>query len=128
MDVLNALICKADAWSLLNLIGIRAIPFKTSLYIDDIIMFISPVAGNLHTIKVIFDGFHGASGLACNIQKSQMVPIHCSEEDIALAQTIFPCQLSSSPLTYLGLPLLVIALPHRTFQPLIDRMADRLPT
>jgi hypothetical protein len=69
MDVLNALICKADAWSLLNLIGIRAIPFKTSLYIDDIIMFISPVPGNLHTIKVIFDGFHGASGLACNIQK-----------------------------------------------------------
>jgi hypothetical protein len=82
----------------------------------------------MQTAKVIFDAFHGASGLACNVQKSQMVPIWCSDDDIAVAHAIFPCQLSSFPLTYLGLPLSVSALLRGAFQPLIVKMVDRLPT
>jgi hypothetical protein len=82
----------------------------------------------MQTAKVIFDALHGASGLACNVQKSQMVPIWCNDDDIAMAQAIFPCQLSSFPLTYLGLPLSVSALLRGAFQPLIIKMVDRLPT
>jgi hypothetical protein len=36
MEVLHALICKANAWSLLNPIGVRVILFRTTLYADDI--------------------------------------------------------------------------------------------
>jgi hypothetical protein len=57
-----------------------------------------------------------------------MVPIRCSSEEIAMAQGIFPCQLASFPLTYLGLPLSIGHLPCSAFQPLIDKMVDRLPT
>jgi hypothetical protein len=70
MEVLHAMVRKVDDWSLLNPIGVCAIPLRTSLYADDIILFISPVAKDLQAAKVIFDAFHGASGLACNVQKS----------------------------------------------------------
>jgi hypothetical protein len=57
-----------------------------------------------------------------------MVPIRCNEGDIAMAQAIFPCYLSSFLLSYLGLLLSVSTLPCEAFQPLIDRMANRLST
>jgi hypothetical protein len=40
MEVLNAIIHKADSWSLLQNLGVRSIPFCTSLYTDDLILFI----------------------------------------------------------------------------------------
>jgi hypothetical protein len=42
MEILSALICKADEWSLWQPIGVRAIPYCASLYVDDLILFISP--------------------------------------------------------------------------------------
>jgi hypothetical protein len=67
MEVLHAMIRKADEWSLLNPFGVYEIPFRTSLYTDDIVLFVSPDARDLQIAKVIFDAFHGASGLACNV-------------------------------------------------------------
>jgi hypothetical protein len=43
MEVLHALIQKADTWSLLNPIGVCAIPFRTSMYVDDLVLYLSPV-------------------------------------------------------------------------------------
>jgi hypothetical protein len=45
-----------------------------------------------------------------------------------MAQTVFPCQLASFPLTYSGLPLSIAALSRGAFQPMINKMADKLPT
>jgi hypothetical protein len=71
--------------------------------------------------------FEGASGLGCNVNNCHMTPIRCSEDPISLATNIFPCQLVDFPVTYLSMPLSVCKLPRTTFQPLIDRMTDRLP-
>jgi hypothetical protein len=43
MEVLNALIQKVDAWSLFHPQGVRSIPDRTSLYANDLVMFISLV-------------------------------------------------------------------------------------
>jgi hypothetical protein len=90
-------------------------------------MFLSPVDGDLQMARVIFDIFHGASGLHCNVNKSPIVPIWCDGEQIALAQSIFPCQLASFPLTYLDLLLSVNRLPRSALQLLLDKMIDKLP-
>jgi hypothetical protein len=43
MEVLSALIKRADDWSLLSPLGVRAIPFRASLYANDLIMLLSLV-------------------------------------------------------------------------------------
>lgn len=46
----------------------------------------------------------------------------------ALATQRLPCTIAEFPVTYLGIPLSVAKLPKTTLQPLVDRVADRLPT
>jgi hypothetical protein len=69
MEVLSALIRKADHWSLFQRLGSRFITHRASLYADDLILFISPTAQDLHLAHCIFSLFEGASGLGCNMAK-----------------------------------------------------------
>jgi hypothetical protein len=71
--------------------------------------------------------FQGASGLRHNPSKCQMAPIRCEEGDIQLATNIFPCQLVDFPIKYLGIPLALRKLPKSALQPLVDKVADKLP-
>jgi hypothetical protein len=80
MEVLSALFCKADERSLLHKLGARAMAFHASFYADDVILFICPQSEGLQLTKLIFDMFHGASSLACNLMKCQIAPTRCSEE------------------------------------------------
>jgi hypothetical protein len=41
--------------------------------------------------------------------------------------SVFSCHLVDFPIFYLGMPLSIYKLPRFAFQPLIDRMAGRLP-
>jgi hypothetical protein len=43
MDILNGLFRKADEWSLYHSLGVKEIPFRTSLYADDLAIFVSPL-------------------------------------------------------------------------------------
>jgi hypothetical protein len=67
MEVLGAMIRKADEWGLFELLGVRAIPFRASLYADDVVLFISPKALDLQLLRQIFTIFAGASGFQCNV-------------------------------------------------------------
>jgi hypothetical protein len=127
MEVLNGLFCKADSWSLFQILGVREVSFRTSLYADDMIIFILSCMEDIQLTRGILDVFHKASGLACNVSKSQMVPIRCNEEQIIMSVQAFPCQLTSFPIKYLGIPLSVSKLPRTSLQPLLDRVADKLP-
>jgi hypothetical protein len=63
------------------------------LYADDFVIFLSLVAGDLELINAIFNIFKGASGLAYNMNKSEMTTIRCSEEQATLVGNLFPCRL-----------------------------------
>jgi hypothetical protein len=76
----------------------------------------------------ILDLFTGASGLITNVDKCSIMPIRCSDEDIAAVQQVFLCQLSEFPCHYLGAPLLVSYLGRTVQQPLVDAVAARIPT
>jgi hypothetical protein len=47
MEVLHALVHKSDGSSILKKLGIWTITFHMSLYVDDVISFLSPVAQDL---------------------------------------------------------------------------------
>jgi hypothetical protein len=55
MEVLNALFRKADSCALLQPIGAQQIKHWVSLYTDDLIMFIAPVASDLNLANGIFE-------------------------------------------------------------------------
>ncbi|CAO2188085.1 unnamed protein product [Urochloa humidicola] len=72
--------------------------------------------------------FAACSGLHTNLQKSSVVPIACSEEQINLTRELFPAQITEFPITYLGLPLTVGRLKKAHLQPIVDKVGACLPT
>jgi hypothetical protein len=60
--------------------------------------------------------------------KCQIALIRCSKEQTTLVIAFFPCQKVDFPIKYLSLPLSTTKLPKSALQPLIDRIADKMPT
>lgn len=76
MDVLNNLLAAAESASLLHPVGgPQGIPHWLSLYADDAAVFLTPVASDLHAIKMILQLFGEASSLHTNLAKSSISPI-----------------------------------------------------
>jgi hypothetical protein len=71
--------------------------------------------------------FEGAYGLAANLSKSHVYPINCSDEQISLVRSILSCSIADFPCTYLRVPLSINRIPKVTLQPLVDKVARRLP-
>ncbi|WVZ70695.1 hypothetical protein U9M48_019338, partial [Paspalum notatum var. saurae] len=70
--------------------------------------------------------FGDASGLKTNLQKCNVFPIHCSEDDCSLIQERLPCEIVPFSCTCLGLPLSLKKLTRSLIQPYIDKVAVRL--
>jgi hypothetical protein len=54
MDVLDAIIRKADALSVLRSLGLLAILFWTTLYVDDLMLFVYLEAPDLQSVWPVF--------------------------------------------------------------------------
>jgi hypothetical protein len=54
MEVLNAMIRKADSWSLYQQLGVNMILLMASFYGDDLIMFVTLATTDLHITRTIF--------------------------------------------------------------------------
>jgi hypothetical protein len=127
METLNALFQKVDDCFLLQPLATRQIKHRVSLYADDLIMFIVPVASDLSLANEIFKLFREASGTRWNFNKCQVAPIRCSEEHISLATQLFPYVVVDFPIRYLGIPLSTTSLPNSAWYSLIDRVVDKMP-
>jgi hypothetical protein len=113
---------------LLQPLPLRLIPYRGSLYADDLILFLTPVRLDLLFFKSILQVFEKASGLACNFDKCQIVPIRCDEAQVQLVQLLLLCPIIEFPIKYLGLPLSMGKIPKVVLHVLIDQMANRLPS
>jgi hypothetical protein len=82
METLNSLFLHADTWSLLQPVPPHLLPRRTSLYADDMVLFLSLVARDLLLTKCILSLFEKASGLGCNMGKCQMVLIRCEDNQV----------------------------------------------
>jgi hypothetical protein len=128
MEIINALIRKADEWSLWEPLEVRGLPYHASLCADDLILLTSPSHQDLQLTRPLLSLFERASGLASNFAKCQMALIRCVEDHLALASAEFPCQMVALSIKYLRIPLSVSKLPRVVFQSLVDLAANKLPT
>jgi hypothetical protein len=90
MDVLNALMVKAEDNGLLQPLSTIFIKHQISLYADDVALFLRPVYSDLNTTVQILDLFGQASGLKTNMTKSSVDPIQCSPADLDVVQQLLP--------------------------------------
>jgi hypothetical protein len=128
MEILRALIRKADHWQLHRELGVCSIPHRASLYADDLIFFIRSCAMDLQVMEHIFAIFKGASRLGYKLAKCQLAPICCTLEDIELATSFLSCQVTEFPLKNLGVPLSITKkLSRHALQPFINKVVDYLP-
>jgi hypothetical protein len=127
MDALNLLISKAAESGLLQPLSSRSIQHRVSLYADAVVLFLRPSESDIALTTRILNLFGNGAGLKTNIQKSNVVPIQCGDDEIASLNSLLPCHMENFPINYLGLPLPIHKLKKAQLQPLIDRLADLLP-
>ena len=126
MEVLNHFLKWVEQQQLLTPLH-DSVGNRTSLYADDLVMFMVPNVRDLQVIKAVLAIFGLASGLFSNLDKSVASPLHCSENDIARVRDILSCRIEDLPCRYLGAPLSVRRLKTSDEQPLIDKVAARIP-
>jgi hypothetical protein len=97
MDVLNLLIQKASDEGLLQQLSSGTLHHRLSLYADDAVVFLRPVASDINLVLEILRFFGEASGLKTNVQKSSVFPIRCIEDDLMRVQAFLPCTISDFP-------------------------------
>jgi hypothetical protein len=119
MDVMGHMFSKATADDMLQPLARRALPHQILIYVDDVVLFIQPEENGIALTMDIMHLFGTASGLKTNLQKSNVLPIHCEEQDLHVVQQQLPCALADFLLPYQSW--------KEHLQPIIDRMADLLP-
>ena len=80
MEVLNSLIREADRRSVLSPLPGTAIPYRASLYADDLIVLTAPKSEDLQCLHHILQLFAGASGLITNVDECVATPICCDDD------------------------------------------------
>jgi hypothetical protein len=126
MEVLNHTLHWVEQQLLLTPLCVD-VASRVSLYADDLVLFLVPTPSDLETVKAALSIFGLASGLFSNLDKSVAIPMHCSEDDVALIRDILSCKIEGFPCRYLGVPLSVRRLRKCDEQPIIDRIAGRIP-
>jgi len=126
MDVLNRLLGWLEQQGLLEPVA-GLLGHRVSLYADDLVMFVRPDRQSLEAVKAVLHIFGLATGLVANLEKSAATPINCSEEELSLVQSTLNCLQVQFPCRYLGIPLSVFRLKRSDEQPLIDKVAARIP-
>jgi hypothetical protein len=128
MNFLNKVLSKASELGILRRLARREIATSVSLYADDVVIFCHPDEAELRAVRDILGLFGEASGLRTNFAKCSVSPIACTDEEAAGAAELMECQLAPFPVKYLGIPLSTRRLSAVAFDPLLERLADKLPT
>ncbi|WVZ88874.1 hypothetical protein U9M48_035341 [Paspalum notatum var. saurae] len=126
MDILGLLVTKASEEGHLQPLSSKSLHHRISLYADDVVLFLRPAANDIMVLLDILNLFGDASGLRTNVQKSSVLPIQCTEEDMSIIQNSLPCEIHDFPIKYLGIPLSLKKLSREQVQPIIDKIAGQL--
>ena len=127
MECLNTLLKLAEERGLFRALHPK-IKERAFMYADDVIIFLSPQQQDLVLTRGILEIFAGASGLRTNMSKCLISPIQCDLEATVMLLTHFPGRIDPFPIHYLGIPLGLKKLSKTALQPLVDKVAKRLPS
>jgi hypothetical protein len=126
MDCLGRIIDKAQHDLLLPQLGNQILWFRTSLYADDVVIFMRPELNDMLATMAILNIFGRSTGLCTNLSKSSIIPIAYSANDISLMATAAECKVEQFPVQYLGLPLSDRRLKSADFEKLLDNFMKKL--
>ena len=73
------------------------------MYADDAVLFVKPIKEEINTMARLLEFFGEVTGLHCNLQKSTVVPIRCTDLDLDDILQEFHAQRGNFPIKYLGL-------------------------
>jgi hypothetical protein len=127
MEVLHLMIEKALAVGLLTPLAPSGLRHHTSIYADDVVTFLRPLALDLKVFAAIIQDFGDASGLRTNMAKCSANLIRCSNADEEAVVRELSCPVVPFPLRYLGLPLTLRKPTAAQLQYLVDKVANKLP-
>jgi hypothetical protein len=82
MDPLQKLLNMATMVGLVHPIGADPVKIRTSLYADDVAIFLRPIPVDVANLKQILLHFRTATGLCTNIQKIEIILIWCEALDV----------------------------------------------
>jgi hypothetical protein len=105
MDVLSRLVEKASIDGFLQPLSSRQLRHRISLYVDDVVLFLKLDEADIALVLDLLRLFEKASSLHTNVQKSNVLPIRCDNQTLAIVKELLPCDFVDFPCKYLGLPL-----------------------
>jgi hypothetical protein len=76
MHTLGFMFAKAENDGLLQSLSTWMLHHRVSLYVDDVVLFLCPIEGDISITMNILDIFGEASGLQNNVQKSSVSPFN----------------------------------------------------
>ena len=127
MEPLQRLFEMAAREGVMTDLGGRSVKLRASLYADDAAIFLNPVRDEVQAVSTLLHMFGQASGLNINLSKCAAYPIHCHDVNLEDVLQGFPCPVKNFPCTYLGLPLHTRQLRRVDIQPIINKVANKLP-
>jgi hypothetical protein len=127
IDPLQKMFDRATQIGLLQPVQHRVVKLWVSLYADDAALFLNPNRQEIQGAMQILAAFAQASGLVTNFAKCAIYPVACTSVQLEGLLDAIPCEVKNFPCQYLGLPLHTRALRKIDVQPLIDRIASKLP-
>ena len=105
IDTLQRILDTATEDGVLSPLRGRYANLRLSLYADDAVIFLNPVAEEVTALFGILEHFGNATGLRLNMAKCIVAPIRCTGLDLNATLRSFHGQWVSFPIKYLGLPL-----------------------
>jgi hypothetical protein len=125
-DPMQRILDLASEHGVLTPLPLAAAKLRTSLYVDDVAIFINPTRNDLQAAKQVLNAFGAATGLTTNFEKSSIHPIRCENVDLSNILQPFPGCCKTLPCQYLGLQLHTRPLQKIHVQPLVEKIEQRL--
>jgi hypothetical protein len=127
-DLLQSVINKAKEQGFFNLpiLGTNTRDFPIVQYADDTLLVMEACPAQLTHLKELLRTFSASTGLKVNYNKSMMVPLNITQDNLELLANVFGCQQGCLPFTYLGLPMGTSRPKIKHFLPVMQKIERRL--
>lgn len=95
-------------------------------FADDILVFSNGSPSSLRGILQVMCDFASSSGLHINVAKSSIYAAGRGRDQLGAAATVEGIKMEALPIRYLGLPLTTKSMTRVDYEPLLDKIRNRL--
>jgi hypothetical protein len=100
---LQRLLDNATEHGLINPIGVDPIKLRTSLYANDVALFVRPTTNDVSNLQCVLQALGAATGININLQKSEFYWIQTLATNTIGVTEMFQGKIDVFPTNYLGL-------------------------